>query len=154
VTSHQLVLVLVEDDDIDAQAVERAVRRAALAFQVVHFADGDLALDAITRRDPRAPFVLVLDLNMPRLPGLELLELLRCDSLIPDCPVIVLTTSNGDADRARALSLGADAYLTKSDRQAMSRLVEACRQFGAERPPAPADASPEGANAKESAFGP
>jgi CheY-like chemotaxis protein len=127
------------------------VRRADLDFEVNHFADGDLALDAIRERDPSAPFVLVLDLNLPRLPGLDLLEQLRLESLLPSCPVLVLTTSNSEADRARAMSLGADAYLNKSDRDATGRLVESCCRFIDQ---VPSDQVATHANARESTFGP
>jgi CheY-like chemotaxis protein len=131
VTPSSLVLVLVEDDHIDAIAIRRSLTSSELDFEVHHFPDGDVALEAIRRQDPDAPFVLVLDVNRPRLPGLDLLELLRQEGLLPSCPVLVLTTSNGDADRARALSLGADAYLSKSDRKAMTTLMNACEAFAA-----------------------
>jgi len=65
----------------------------------------------------------VLDLNLPRLPGLDLLQTLRSESRLAGCSVAVLTSSTADADRARARSLGVSAYLVKSDRDALAKLV-------------------------------
>ena len=72
---------------------------------------------------------LVLDLNLPRLAGLDLLESLRREALLGDRRVAVLTSSTADADRERARSLGVAEYLVKGSEAALSRLVELIREY-------------------------
>ena len=120
-------IMLVEDELVDAMAVRRAMRKAKLPCPIEVFSDGeDLLASARAGRLPSLCF-LVLDLNLPRLPGLDLLQTLRRESHLAGCSVAVLTSSTADADRERARSLGVSGYLVKSDRNALAKLIDLMR---------------------------
>lgn len=129
----ELTVVLIEDDEIDAEAVRRALGRRGFPCRLQIFRDGDEALEVARRGDLRRPCFFVIDLNLPRLPGLELLEALRGASYLTDCEAAVLTTSSAEADRARAYGLGAKAFLSKSDKTALGRLLELLEDFARRR---------------------
>lgn len=111
-------ILLVEDDDVAAEAVVRGIRRNGHDWNVVIAEDGMEALDLMRGRHPAKsipdPYVVVVDLNMPRMNGLELIETLRADDALCRATVFVLTTSNSDADRRRAQALGIAGYMVKS----------------------------------------
>lgn len=125
----ELAIVLIEDDEIDVEAVRRALERRGIPSRLQVFRDGDEALLAAQRGELRRPCFFVIDLNLPRLPGLQLLESLRGASYLTDCEVAILTTSSAAADRARAHGLGASAYLSKSDAAALERLLDLLEDF-------------------------
>jgi CheY-like chemotaxis protein len=113
-----LTILLVEDDDVAAEAVVRSLNKAGLRFPVVWAEEGEQALRALrgqdpTRRVPR-PRVTLLDLNMPRMNGFEFLHHLREDAELRDDVVFVLTTSDADADRVRAYQDHVAGYMVKS----------------------------------------
>lgn len=120
-------ILLVEDEVVDVMAFRRAMRKAELACPIEVFSDGEEVLASARAGDFPSPCFLVLDLNLPRLPGLDLLQALRRESHLAGCSVAVLTSSTADADRERARSLGVSAYLVKSDRSALGRLVDLVR---------------------------
>jgi CheY-like chemotaxis protein len=129
----ELEIVLVEDDEIDAEAVRRALRRRDLPCRLHLFRDGDEVLEAAQRGElPRSCF-FVIDLNLPRLPGLRLLESLRQASYLSRGEAAVFSTSSAESDRARARGLGARAYLTKSDGTSLGRLIDLMEDFAARR---------------------
>lgn len=111
-------ILLVEDDDVAAEAVVRGVRRNGHDWNVVVAEDGVEALDVLRGRHPskaiERPYVVVVDLNMPRMNGLELIETLRADDRLRRSVVFVLTTSNSEADQRRARELGIVGYMVKS----------------------------------------
>lgn len=122
-------VVLVEDDAIDTEAVRRTFTRRKLPARLVRFQDGDEALAAARRGEFERPCLFVIDLNLPRMPGLELLEALDRLAYLGDCEAVVLTTSSAESDRAHAHRLGASAYLSKSDRGALDRLGDLIEDF-------------------------
>lgn len=111
-------ILLVEDDEIDAEAIARAFRRMRIANPLHVEPDG---LDALHRlrgtggkeRLPR-PFMILLDLNLPRLSGLDFLAELRRDPELASSIVFVLTTSNLDRDRVAAYEQHVAGYVLKS----------------------------------------
>jgi DNA-binding response OmpR family regulator len=125
------VVALVEDDHVDVIAVKRAMRQAELTCPVEVFLDGEDALAAARSGRFPSPCFLVLDLNLPRLPGLDLLQTLRRESHLTGCAVAVLTSSTADADHARARSLGVQNYLVKGSRDALPKLVDLMREYAA-----------------------
>jgi CheY-like chemotaxis protein len=111
-------ILVVEDDDVDAMAVERAFKRLKLANPTHRARDGLEAL-ALLRGEgqpalPR-PFIVLLDLAMPRMNGLELLETLRGDPALRSTVVFVLTTSHEEKDRVSAYNLNVAGYMVKDN---------------------------------------
>jgi CheY-like chemotaxis protein len=110
-------LLLVDDDDVAAEAVVRGLRKHAMECPVVIAEDGKTALQILRREHERKiekPLLVLLDLNMPRMNGIEFLKELRADTALKGTVVFVLTTSGADADRARAYDLGVAGYMVKS----------------------------------------
>ena len=116
--SSTLTILLVEDDDVAAESVKRSLDKMNVPFPVVWAEDGLVALAALRGEDParrvQRPFVILLDLNMPRMNGFEFLQQLRADPALRDEVVFVLTTSDVDADRTRAYHEQIAGYMVKS----------------------------------------
>lgn len=112
-------ILLVEDDEVDVEAIRRVFskRRIANPLYVAH--DGLAALRMLHGEDNfnavRKPCVVLLDLNMPRMNGLEFLDHLRRDADWKDSVVFVLTTSNNDRDRMASYAKHVAGYLLKAD---------------------------------------
>jgi CheY-like chemotaxis protein len=106
-------ILLVEDDDIDAMSVERAFKRMQVANSVVRAKDGIEALKILRDGDMRRPYLVLLDLNMPRMGGLELLEIIRNDAKLSSNVVFVLTTSKDDEDKLAAYEQHVAGYIVK-----------------------------------------
>ncbi len=119
---HKLVtkpipILLVDDDQVDVMAMQRAFREHAVQHPISVAKDGIEALE-ILRGEGRPPMplpcIIVLDLNMPRMNGLEFLEALRDDPLLRRTIVFVVTTSSSDDDRQAAYSHCIAGYITKT----------------------------------------
>jgi CheY-like chemotaxis protein len=113
-----LTLLVVDDDDVAAEAVVRGMRKHALDCPIVIAEDGMAALQILRGQHPTRqiakPYLVLLDLNMPRMNGLEFLRELRSDGQLRGTVVFVLTTSGSDADRARAYQEFIAGYMVKS----------------------------------------
>ena len=114
------VILLVEDSDDDADLTVRALRRNNVVNEVVRATDGVDALDYLAatgrfegRDRSDVPELILLDLKLPRLSGLEVLERLRGDDLHARVPVVVLTSSIEERDLDKAYALGANSYVQK-----------------------------------------
>ena len=109
-----LNILLVEDDDVDVKTVERAWQKAKITNPLVVARDGIEALQ-ILRGDsfPKQRRLVLLDLNMPRMNGIEFLRELRGDPALATTTVVVLTTSQDDRDRVDAHQLNVAGYLLK-----------------------------------------
>ncbi|HVZ71422.1 MAG TPA: response regulator [Polyangia bacterium] len=132
--SEQTIL-LVEDNDDDAELTERAFREAKIANPIVRATDGVAALDYLFgrggyegRRVTETPAVVLLDLNLPRLGGLEVLAEIRANDQTKTMPVVVLTSSADDRDRLTAYHHQANSYVQKP--VDYDHFVEAARQLG------------------------
>jgi len=114
----RLSLLLVDDDDVATEAVIRSLRRYGVDYPTVSAEDGRAALSILHGTHPQRricrPFVVLLDLNMPRMNGFEFLQLLRSDDHLRDTVVFVLTTSGSDTDRTRAYQENIAGYMVKS----------------------------------------
>ncbi|MCP4899308.1 MAG: response regulator [bacterium] len=113
-------VLLVEDDESDVILESRAMKLGGIANDVVPVGNGEVALDFLRHRgsfsDTAAfarPTLILLDLKMPRMGGLELLSVLQFDPKLSDIPVIILTGSDDPTDRETAFSRGASGYLVK-----------------------------------------
>ena len=117
--SNKLIL-LVEDNPDDEELTMRALRKANVANDIVIARDGSAALDFLfgqgehAGRDPaRTPAVVLLDIKLPKVSGLEVLERLRADERTRLVPVVMLTSSSEDEDKLRSYRLGANSYVRK-----------------------------------------
>lgn len=108
-----LHILLVDDDDVDVMVVRRTFAKARIGNPMIVKRDGEAALTALRCGEIPEPRIILLDLNMPRMTGIEFLEELRKDSDLKDERVFVLSTSNAEEDKAAALALGASDYLVK-----------------------------------------
>jgi CheY-like chemotaxis protein len=109
----EVTLFIVDDDDIDAIALERALRKLRLLNTVRRARDGQEALNLLRAGEIPAPFIILLDLNMPRMNGLEFLEALRSDPTLTHAVVFVLTTSKSDEDLVAAYRKHVAGYVFK-----------------------------------------
>ncbi len=116
--SNGISIVLVEDDDVAAEAVERSLRKQGLTFPVVWAEDGLAGLAILRGEHPEkhltGPCIVLLDLNMPRMNGFDFLHALRGDARLRDLVVFVLTTSDADCDRTRAYHEHIAGYMVKA----------------------------------------
>lgn len=109
-----LNILLVEDDEVDVMNVRRAFQKSHIMNPLFVAGDGVEALEKLRGGDiPRGRRLVLLDLNMPRMNGIELLRELRSDSELQATPVVVLTTSNDDRDKIEAYNLNVAGYLVK-----------------------------------------
>jgi CheY-like chemotaxis protein len=110
-------ILLVEDDEGDAKAVQRAFAKARIANPFVRAHDGLEALEMLRgeggRETLKPPRLLLVDLNMPRMNGIELVAALRADPELHNLVVFVLTTSQRDEDMAAAYGLNVAGYIVK-----------------------------------------
>jgi CheY-like chemotaxis protein len=114
-----LNILLVEDDDVDVMNVKRAFRKGNISNPLYVAANGIEALDILRGNSGDAPAMpaerrlILLDLNMPKMGGIEFLQALRSDPKLKTTPVVVLTTSNADQDRLSAYNFNIAGYLLK-----------------------------------------
>lgn len=132
---NKLSVLLVEDDDVQAEAVERSIGKSTLETQLVWAEDGLEALEILRKQHPtkriERPYIILLDLNMPRMNGFEFLERIRNDLLLKDSVVFVLTTSDADTDRTRAYHENIAGYMVKQQVGPMfAKLVNLLRAYG------------------------
>jgi CheY-like chemotaxis protein len=109
-----LNVVLVEDDEVDVMNVKRAFKKNNITNPLFVASNGLEALALM--REPSTPTknrIVLLDLNMPKMNGIEFLRALRADAQLAGTPVVVLTTSNEDKDRVEAFQLNVAGYLLK-----------------------------------------
>lgn len=115
--THTVTILLVDDDDGDAKSVQRAFRSARIANPIVRAIDGIDALDILRGSNGKTkltpPYLLLVDLNMPRMNGIELVEAMRQDHDLRSCIVFVLTTSSRDEDKVAAYDLNVAGYIVK-----------------------------------------
>ena len=129
------ILLLVEDNPDDEALTVRALKRHHIANQLIVVRDGEEALDFIFARGAFAerdasvlPQVILLDLKLPKIDGLEVLRQIRANELTRNVPVVVLTSSNEEQDIVRSYDLGANSYVRKP--VDFEQFIEAARQLG------------------------
>lgn len=130
----QKILLLVEDNPDDEALTLRALRKHNLANEIVVARDGQEALDFLfgegeySGRDTRVlPQVILLDLKLPRVDGLQVLQRLRAEPQTRHVPVVVLTSSSEEQDMMRSYDLGANSYVRKP--VDFAQFLEAARQL-------------------------
>ena len=112
-----LEMLLVEDSHGDVVLVKEALKQTAVTVSLTVIYDGDSALAYLRKEEPytqaQTPDLMVLDLNMPRKSGREVLEAMRNDPTLKDLPVVILTSSNKEEDIRDSYALCANLYLQK-----------------------------------------
>jgi CheY-like chemotaxis protein len=106
-------VMLLEDDNIDAMSVARAMKDLKVANSLVHVVNGEEALAYLRDSKNSKPCVILLDLNMPRMNGIEFLKIVKADSESQCIPVVALTTSRADQDRLECFDNGIAGYIVK-----------------------------------------
>ena len=106
-------ILLVEDDQVDAMTVKRALKELHVTNQVVHVENGEAALEHLHQADVEKPCIILLDLNMPKMGGIEFLEVAKHEDQLRIIPVVVLTTSEEQQDKVESFNLGVAGYMAK-----------------------------------------
>ena len=133
-SSEPLVILLAEDDEGHAFLVQRNLARAGIGNQIVHVSDGQEALDYVrcegsyAGRPRSGALLLVLDINMPRVDGVEVLSQIKAASSTNKIPVIMLTTTDDPREVERCYQLGCSVYITKPVEY--EAFVEAIKRLG------------------------
>ena len=129
------MILVVEDNPDDEALTIRALRKNNIGNELIVVRDGAEALDflfctgAYADRDPHdKPQVILLDLKLPKVDGLEVLRRIRADEKTHVLPVVILTSSNEEQDRIQGYSLGANSYVRKP--VDFNQFIEAVRQLG------------------------
>ncbi len=117
---HEIEVLFIEDDESDAELTIRALKKNNLANKLVHLHDGAQALDFLfcrgeyaSRNIENKPKVILLDLKMPKVNGIEVLQQIKADERTRKIPVVVLTSSKEDPDIEECYRLGVNSYVVK-----------------------------------------
>jgi CheY-like chemotaxis protein len=132
-TNQQPVTIcMVEDDEGHARLIERNIRRAGIANAVRHFLDGTTALQFLFEdsNGPKlnGPALILLDLNLPDMSGIDILAKIKGDEKLKRTPVVVLTTTDDKGEIQRCYDLGCNVYITKPVNY--EAFADAIRQLG------------------------
>lgn len=118
--TNQIDILLVEDNESDAELVIRALKKNKVHKELVHLPDGAEALDYVfakgkylDRDVESTPKIILMDIKMPKVSGLEALDKLKSDDRTKAIPVVMLTSSNEDQDVKKSYTLGANSYIVK-----------------------------------------
>jgi CheY-like chemotaxis protein len=106
-------ILLVEDDMVDVMSVKRALRELNYPNALHTAGNGEEALAHLRKADGTMPGLILLDLNMPRMNGIDLLKILKADPRLKRIPVVVLTTSKEEKDRLESFNLSVAGYMIK-----------------------------------------
>lgn len=106
-------ILLVEDDQVDVMTVKRALKEVKVTNPVVNAENGEEALHYLRDLRHAKPCIILLDLNMPIMNGIEFLRVVKQDPLLKRIPVVVLTTSGEQQDKVSSFDLGVAGYMAK-----------------------------------------
>ena len=132
--TNSVTILFAEDDDGHAMLVERNLKRAGLVNGLVRVCDGQEAIDFVrcegkfSGRVPNGPLIVLLDINMPRVDGIEALRQIKSDPKVAHIPVIMLTTTDDPREIERCYRAGCNVYITKPVEY--EAFVEAIRRLG------------------------
>jgi CheY-like chemotaxis protein len=116
-TGQPVQIVMIEDDEGHARLIERNIRRAGFNNEITHFTDGTSALDYLlgagTSAASRRAMLILLDLNLPDMTGIDILAKVKADPNLKLSPVVVLTTTDDQREIQRCYDLGANVYIVK-----------------------------------------
>ncbi len=111
----EITILLIEDDDVDAQGIMRSFKKRKIANRIIRARDGLEALEMLQNGDIDPPNIILLDLQMPRMNGLEFLTKIRNDDALKSSVIFVLTTSKSDKDITASYQQFVAGYFVKDD---------------------------------------
>ncbi len=106
-------ILLVEDDQVDTMTVIRALKEIHVTNRLVHVENGEDAISYLRDPESEKPCIILLDLNMPIMNGIEFLHVVKHDDYLRRIPVVVLTTSEEQQDKVNSFNMGVAGYMTK-----------------------------------------
>lgn len=140
--AHAVTIVMIEDDEGHARLIEKNLKRAGVFNEVRHFVSGTEGVDYLLGpgRTQHRPLLILLDLNLPDMSGIDILTQIKDDESLRLAPVIVLTTTDDEREIRRCYELGCNVYITKPVNY--ETFAQAVRQLGLflaviQVPPAP-----------------
>jgi len=127
--NNAVTIVMIEDDEGHARLIEKNIVRAGVKNQILHFATGSAGLDHLQRHNHGTGGLLILlDLNLPDMTGIDILQTIKADDALKKVPVIVLTTTDDKREIERCYDLGCSVYITKPVEY--EQFAHAIRQLG------------------------
>jgi CheY-like chemotaxis protein len=115
--THPVNIIMIEDDEGHARLIEKNIRRAGISNEIRHFTDGTSALDHIFNAEDgpvrNGPALILLDLNLPDMSGIDILAAIKADPALRRTPVVILTTTDDRLEIERCYDLGCNVYITK-----------------------------------------
>jgi CheY-like chemotaxis protein len=132
--THQIVIAMIEDDEGHARLIEKNLRRAGVNNEIVLLANGARALAFLFGPDGSGivnkgrPLLILLDLNLPDMSGIDILKRIKENDHLRVVPVVVLTTTDDKAEIQRCFDLGCNVYVTKP--VDYEKFAHAIKQFG------------------------
>jgi CheY-like chemotaxis protein len=106
-------ILLLEDDDVDAMTIKRAMDDIKITNPLVRVSNGEEGLSYLRAENNARPCVILLDLNMPKMNGMEFLKVIKASNGLRQIPVIVLTTSRDEQDKMGSFQLSVAGYIVK-----------------------------------------
>ena len=132
----EVVILVAEDDDGHAGLIRKNLSRAGIVNPLVHFKDGQEVIDFLFQtgngphRQVGQSYVLLLDIRMPKLDGIEVLRRIKADPNLKRIPVVVLTTSHNEDDISQSYDLHVNCYITKSrNLSQLFKIVKGIEEF-------------------------
>lgn len=107
-----LKIMLIEDDMIEVMKLNRAIKSLELSHEIIEANNGEEAIKALEKKD-NLPDIILLDLNMPKINGIEFLKILKADDRLKFIPTVILTTSNNQRDLLECYKIGVAGYILK-----------------------------------------
>jgi CheY-like chemotaxis protein len=142
------IIVLAEDDEGHAELIIKNLRRSGIESRIVHFTDGEETLNFLFREKEEGAlkqgkqYLMLLDIRMPKVDGIEMLRLIKQDSELQSIPVIMITTTDDPREIEHCFELGCSRYMTKPIDY--DRFVDAVQQLARSLLPAPCHSQESG----------
>jgi CheY-like chemotaxis protein len=108
-------ILIVEDDEVDVMAIRRALKQANIPNQIHVAKDGIEALQKLRSKEIPSPYIVLMDLNMPRMNGVDCMKEIRTDKSLKRTVIFALSTSNDEKDKLSAYNCNVAGYIVKSD---------------------------------------
>ena len=122
-------ILLVDDDQVEHMKVSRAFKKLNIQNPLIYKNDGLMAKEYLEQTE-ELPSLILLDLNMPNMNGLEFLEFIKADNRLKIIPIVILTTSNNDKDKVESYKYSVAGYMVKPIRlEAYEKVIETIKQY-------------------------